>query len=235
MSVTISQNSFPVLQAASMDRHITPYFEIPAGSFSVFLVITITLWITLYDRVVLPLASKIRGKPCRLNEKKRMGIGLFFSCMSMAAMAVAESVRRELAIEEGFSDDPKAVVSMSAMWLLPHYIFSGLGEAFNAIAQNEFYYSQLPKSMSSIATTLFGLGMSVASLVASFILSTVDNVTKKGGESWVSSNINKAHYDYYFWLLTGLCSANLMYFLFCSKAYGPCEGERSRVLDEEDG
>ncbi|KAK4558918.1 hypothetical protein RGQ29_008253 [Quercus rubra] len=235
MSVTISQNSFPVLQAASMDRHITPYFEIPAGSFSVFLVITITLWITLYDRIVLPLASKIRGKPCRLNEKKRMGIGLFFSCMSMAAMAVAESVRRELAIEEGFSDDPKAVVSMSAMWLLPHYIFSGLGEAFNAIAQNEFYYSQLPKSMSSIATTLFGLGMSVASLVASFILSTVDNVTKKGGESWVSSNINKAHYDYYFWLLTGLCSANLMYFLFCSKAYGPCEGERSRVLDEEDG
>ncbi|KAL4603413.1 hypothetical protein ACB092_10G122800 [Castanea dentata] len=237
MSVTISQNSFPVLQAASMDRHITPYFEVPAGSLSVFLVITIILWVILYDRVVLPLASKISGKPCRLNEKKRMGIGLIFSCMSMAAMAVAESVRRELAIEEGFSDDPQAVVSMSAMWLLPHYIFAGLGEAFNAIGQNEFYYSQLPKSMSSIATTLFGLGMSVASLVASFILSTVDNVTKKGGESWVSSNINKAHYDYYYWLLTGLCSANLMYFLFCSKAYGPCEGERSggRVLDEGEG
>ncbi|KAK7850275.1 protein nrt1/ ptr family 1.2 [Quercus suber] len=234
MSVTLSQNSFPVLQAASMDRHITPYFEIPAGSFSVFLVITITLWITLYDRVVLPLASKVSGKPCRLNEKKRMGIGLFFSCMSMAAMAIAESVRRELAIEEGFSDDPQAVVSMSAMWLLPYYIFAGLGEAFNAIGQNEFYYSQLPKSMSSIATTLFGLGMSVASLVASSILNTVDNVTKKGGESWVSSNINKAHYDYYYWLLTGLSSANLMYFLFCSKAYGPCEEERSRVLDDED-
>ncbi|GMY38364.1 protein NRT1/ PTR FAMILY 1.2-like isoform X1 [Fagus crenata] len=236
ISVNLSQTSFPVLQAASMDRHITPYFEIPAGSFGVFMIISLILWIALYDRIVLPLASKISGKPCRLNEKQRMGIGLLFSCLSMAAMAVVESVRRELAIKEGFSDESQALVNMSAMWLLPHLFFSGLAEAFNAVGQNEFYYSQLPKSMSSIASTLFGVGMSVASLVASFIMSTVDNVTKKGGEeSWVSSNINKAHYDYYYWLLTGLSSVNLMYFLACSKAYGPCEGERSRVLDEGDG
>lgn len=32
MAVNISQNSFPLLQAASMDRHITSNFEIPAGS-----------------------------------------------------------------------------------------------------------------------------------------------------------------------------------------------------------
>lgn len=236
ISVNLSQTSFPVLQAASMDRHITPYFEIPAGSFGVFMMISLILWIALYDRIVLPLASKISGKPCRLNEKQRMGIGLLFSCLSMAAMAVVESVRRELAIEEGFSDESQALVNMSAMWLLPHLFFAGLAEAFNAVGQNEFYYSQLPKSMSSIASTLVGVGMSVASLVASFIMSTVDNVTKKGGEeSWVSSNINKAHYDYYYWLLTGLSSVNLMYFLACSKAYGPCEGERSRVLDEGDG
>uniref|UniRef100_A0A2N9F5W4 Major facilitator superfamily (MFS) profile domain-containing protein n=1 Tax=Fagus sylvatica TaxID=28930 RepID=A0A2N9F5W4_FAGSY len=218
ISVNLSQTSFPVLQAASMDRHITPYFEIPAGSFSVFMIISLIIWIALYDRIVLPLASKISGKPCRLNEKQRMGIGLLFSCLSMAAMAVVESVRRELAIEEGFSDESQALVNMSAMWLLPHLFFAGLAEAFNAVGQNEFYYSQLPKSMSSIASTLVGVGMSVASLVASFIMSTVDNVTKKGGEeSWVSSNINKAHYDYYYWLLTGLSSVNLMYFLACSK------------------
>ncbi|KAG2691852.1 hypothetical protein I3760_08G025600 [Carya illinoinensis] len=235
MSAIFSQNSFPVLQAASMNRHVTPNFEIPAGSFSMFLIISLTIWIALYDLVVLPLASKISGKPVRLGVKQRMGIGLVFSCMSVAALAVVESIRRELAIEEGFSDEPEAVVSMSAMWLLPHYVFAGLAEAFNAIGQNEFYYSQLPKTMSSIAATLFGVGMSVGNLVAGFVMSTVDDVTRKGGgESWVSSNINKAHYDYYYWLLAGLGSINLVYFLVCCKAYGCCEVERCVVSDGDE-
>lgn len=230
MTAIFSQN-FPVLQAVSMNRHITRNFEIPAGSFGMFLIISLTIWIALYDRIVLPLASKISGKPVRIGEKQRMGIGLALSCMSVASLAVVEKFRRELAIEEGFSDDPGAVVSMSAMWLLPYYVFAGLAEAFNAIGQNEFYYSQLPKTMSSIASTLLGVGMSVGSLVASFVMNTVDDVTRKrGGESWVSSNINKAHYDYYYWLLAGLGSINLVYFLVCSKAYSSCEGERRIVL-----
>lgn len=200
-----------------------------------FLIISLTLWIALYDRVVLPLASKICGKPTHLSEKNRMAIGLILSCMSMAAMAIVESIRRKLAAEEGFSDFPQAVVNMSAMWLLPHYVFAGVAEAFNAIGQNKFYYSQLPRTMSSIASSLLGVGMSAGALVASFIMSTVDDVTKKGGESWVSSNINKGHYDYYFWLLAFLGLINVVYFLACSKVYGSCEEARYRVLDEGDG
>ncbi|XP_057957148.1 protein NRT1/ PTR FAMILY 1.2-like isoform X2 [Malania oleifera] len=235
MSVCMSQDSFRTLLTKPMDRHITPDLEIPAGSFSVFMVISLTIWIALYDRMILPLASKIMGKPARLNVKLRMGIGIFISGISMAVSAIVESVRRKTAIREGFSDHPDAEIDMSAMWLLPQLCLGGLAEAFNAVGQNEFYYSELPKSMSSIASTLFGVGMSIGNLAASFIMSTVDDVTKRGGkESWVSSNINKGHYDFYYWLLAALSLVNLMYFLVCSKAYGPCARDESGILNKED-
>ncbi|XVE97564.1 hypothetical protein REPUB_Repub03eG0030300 [Reevesia pubescens] len=223
MSLTIVQASFSVIQAGTMDRHITPNLEIPAGSFGMFMLISLVVWIAFYDRIALPLASKLKGKPVRLSLKQRMGIGLLCSCAAMVASAIVEYFRRQIAIQEGFSDEPLAMVHMSALWLLPFNILGGLAEAFNGIGQIEFFYSELPKTMSSIASNLFGLGSFAANLVASFITSTVDDVTKREGESWVSSNINKGHYDYYYWLLAGLSMLNFMYFLACSKAYGPCQ------------
>ncbi|KAK7834212.1 protein nrt1/ ptr family 1.2 [Quercus suber] len=92
---------------------------------------------------------------------------------------------------------------MSAMWLVPQHCLAGIAEAFNCIGQIEFYYSQFPKTMSSIAMSLLAFGMSVGSLIAGLIVSIMKNVTRsEGGENWLSNNINKAHYDYYYWLLT---------------------------------
>jgi peptide/histidine transporter 3/4 len=156
-----------------------------------------------------------------------MGIGILLSTISMAALAIAESFRRTTAIKEGFPDNPNAELHISAMWLLPYFVLSGLAEAFNAIGQNEFFYTELPKSMSSVASTLQGLGLSAASLVSSFIVSAVRDFTKgEAQESWVSSNINKGHYDYYYWLLTILSLVNFIYYLVCSKTYGPCRQEK---------
>lgn len=44
-----------------------------------------------------------------------------------------------------------------------------------------------------------------------------------GGESWVPSNINKAHYDYYYFLIGGLCFVILFYFVWCCKRYNRWE------------
>ncbi|GKV44868.1 hypothetical protein SLEP1_g52009 [Rubroshorea leprosula] len=120
-----------------------------------------------------------------------MGIGLNFTSASMAAVAIVESIHREIGVEQGFSDDSQAIVHLSVVWLPPYHFPVGLSEAFVAVGQTTFFYSELPKTMSSIASNLFILGMAAASLVASFITSTVDDITKRlGGESWVSSNIN---------------------------------------------
>lgn len=235
ISASLSQNSFPVLQASSMDRHLTPNFEIPAASFGMFLVISVTLWIALYDRLILPIASKIAGKPVHLSPKQRMGIGLIFSLASIVVTAIVESIRRAMSVKEGYSDNPNGVVAMSAFWLVPQYCLSGLAEGFNAVGQNEFYFSEFPRSMSSIASNLIGVGMGAGNLLASIIMNAVNDFTGRGGnESWVSSDINKGHFDYYFWFLACLSFVNVIYFAVCSRAYGPGVGERSRAWVEGD-
>ncbi|KAG5619124.1 hypothetical protein H5410_018948 [Solanum commersonii] len=222
ISINLSQSSFPLLQAQSMNRHLTKGFQIPAGSFGMFLMIALTIWVLLYDRVMLPLASKIKGRPVRLKPIVRMGLGIFVSCMSMVVSGIIEHIRRKRAISEGLLNNSQGLVEMSAMWLIIPNSLNGIAEALNAIGATEFYYSELPKSMSSIASALLGLGMAVANLLASVVLSAVDKYTKgEGKESWISSNINKGHYEYYYWLLALMTGFNLLFFVVCCWQYGP--------------
>ncbi|KAF8393393.1 hypothetical protein HHK36_021636 [Tetracentron sinense] len=231
--VSMTQTSFSTLQANTMDRHITSMFQIPAGSFAVFTIVTLTIWVAIYDRTIIPLLAKYTGRLNGLSTKLRMGIGLLLSCLAMGIAAIVENIRRRIAIEQGLADNPSTVMNMSAMWLVPQYCLFGLAEAFNAIGQIEFYYSQFPKNMSSIAVALFILGMAVSSLVGSFLVNIVDGVTRTGGrESWLSSNLNKGHLDYYYLLITIWCLINFVYFLGCCWAYGPLENERIKVSNE---
>lgn len=233
VSVSTSQTSFWLLQAKTMDRHITSNFQIPAGSFGVFIMLSVFITAGVYDRIILPLASKLRGKPVTISAKKRIGIGLFFSFLDFVVSAVVETIRRRKAIEEGYIDNPEAILNMSAMWLIPHKVLCGIAEAFNAIGQSEFYYSQFPSSMSSIAASLFSLGSAVGNLVASLIVSIVEDITSRGGkESWVSDNINKGHYDKYYRLLSVMSFLNILYYLVCSWAYGPSVEVVSEKVEE---
>ncbi|XP_049403392.1 protein NRT1/ PTR FAMILY 1.2-like [Solanum stenotomum] len=228
--VTMNQFSFSVLQAKTMDRHVIPQFELPAASFSVFLIIALTIWITFYDRVLVPLLSKYTGRPRGLSPVTRMGIGLLVSCMSMALSAITESIRQQKAIEEGHEDDPHALVNMSAMWVVPQYLLLGVAEAAHAVGQIEFFYSLFPKSMSSIASAMYTIGTAVSSLVGSILVSGVDWLTSTGGKtSWLSSNINKGHLDYYFWLLAFLSLLNFFYFVMVCRLYETGNDGSSRL------
>lgn len=199
---------------------------IPAASFGTFTIVFIIIWICLYDGVFLPLASKALKRSFRLSSKKRMGMGIFFSSLAVTATAIVERFRRGQA---------EAGMTMSAMWLLPQHCLSGFSEGSNMIGQVEFYFSELPRSMSSIASTLSVVGMSLASLVASLILNIVDNVSRAGGHhTWISTDIDKGRYDYYYLILAGLSVANIMYFILCSNSYGPLKEETKLGEEEEE-
>jgi peptide/histidine transporter 3/4 len=118
------------------------------------------------------------------------------------------------------------------VWLLPPIILLGLAEAFNSIGQIEFYYSQFPKSMSTIAVALFTFGTAVADLIGSGLADVVDRVTSKGGkDGWLSSNLNKGRLDDYYWLITVLSIINFVYYLVCFWAYGSAEDKEERLLE----
>ncbi|THG09492.1 hypothetical protein TEA_000137 [Camellia sinensis var. sinensis] len=180
VTVSMTQNSFATLQANTMDRHLISNFEIPAGSFSVFMVATLIIWIGLYEWAMVPLLARYTGNLRGLSPKVRMGISLVVTSIAVAIGAITESVRRKMAIEEGLADDPNAIVDMSAMWLIPQFALLGAGDAFNSSGQVEFYMTRFSKSMSSIAVALYTFGMAMAALVGSVLVSTVDNVTSSG-------------------------------------------------------
>ncbi|XP_058000764.1 protein NRT1/ PTR FAMILY 1.1-like isoform X2 [Hevea brasiliensis] len=232
ISVTISQHAFPVLQAETMDRSFVGKAKIPAGSLGAFAILTLTIWVAIYDRILVPRIAKFTKRPRGLSNKQRIGIGLLLSCVSTAMAGAVEHQRRAMAIKQGLADKPKGVVNMSAMWLVPQHCLTGVSEALNAIGQIEFYYSQFPKTMSSIGVALFSLGMAFGNLLGSLIVAILSRATRNDGKaSWVSNNLNRGHYDYYYWLLSFLSVLNFFYYLFCSKAYG---SENNRIWDEGD-
>ncbi|BAT96574.1 hypothetical protein LR48_Vigan345s000700 [Vigna angularis] len=79
------------------------------------------------------------------------------------------------------------------------FIVIGITRDDNFFVESIRRRKAIREGMSSIAASLFSLGSVVGNLVASLILSIVDDITSKGGkQSWVSDNINKGHYDKYY-------------------------------------
>nr|XP_043609104.1 protein NRT1/ PTR FAMILY 1.2-like [Erigeron canadensis]XP_043609105.1 protein NRT1/ PTR FAMILY 1.2-like [Erigeron canadensis]XP_043609106.1 protein NRT1/ PTR FAMILY 1.2-like [Erigeron canadensis] len=227
--MTTSQ-SFPTLQAKTMNRHITSGFEIPAASFSLFMVVVLTIWILFYDRFMVPFVARYTNEPRGLHPKTRMGIGILISIVAMMVSAEVETVRRLVARSVY---NPNSTVDMSAMWLVLQYALYGLAEAFNAIGQIEFYYSEIPQSMSSIVMALFILSNAISGLVGSFLINVVDSITSEGGQaSWLSSDINEGHLDYYYWLLCFLNLLNFFYYLACCCVHRSSSSSESRVSRE---
>ncbi|KAI7733727.1 hypothetical protein M8C21_002947 [Ambrosia artemisiifolia] len=205
--------NFPTLQAKKMNRNITSWFEIPAGSFSVFMILTVAIWVMSYDRILVPFLAKFTHEPRGLHPKTRMGIGLILTIIAMVVSAIVETIRRHLA-------NSTTSVDMSAMWLVPQFMLLGLSQAFNAVGQIEFYYSELPNSMASLAMAVFMVSGAVAALVGYLLTNTVDYVTgQRGGISWLSSDINEGHVDYYYWLLSFLNLLNFLYYLICCRVH----------------
>ncbi|XXG48039.1 hypothetical protein AAC387_Pa02g2582 [Persea americana] len=215
------QQPLAILQAQTMDLHLGPKFKVPPGSIGVFGVLSMTTWVAIYDRIIVPHLG-------RLTNKQRLGIGLLLACVSPAVAAIVERTRRYTAIQQGVVD--AGTVNMSFMWIMPQILLNGLTEGFHFIGQNEFYYNELPKSMSSIGMALFSLGTGFGNLLGSFIVKMVTLISTTGGkESWLATNLNKGHLDYYYWVLAVLAFINFLYFLLCSWAYGPCKEESIAV------
>ncbi|KAJ1285505.1 hypothetical protein BS78_03G284400 [Paspalum vaginatum] len=221
--VIIGQQMFPTLQAKTMERRVGK-MEIPAASFGVFSILTLTVWVAVYDRVLVRPLSRLTGHVRGLSLRQRMGAGLALFAVAMAVAAHTESVRRAAAIAEGLRDsDPRTgrPVHMSAMHLVPQHCLTGLAEALNLIGQIEFYYSEFPKTMSSIGVSLLALGIGFGAVLGSAIVGIIGAATRGDGhDGWLANNLNRGHYDYYYLVLAMLGTANVVYFVVCGWAYG---------------
>ncbi|KAK9161239.1 hypothetical protein Syun_007580 [Stephania yunnanensis] len=228
MFLNLNQISIVVLQAKNMDRHITSSFEIPPAFFTMFTAVSVPISIMFYERIISPFFAN-HTKIGRLSLATRMVIGLVLTCLGVAAAAIVENARRKTTVEGG---GRRAVLTISAMWLVPQLVLFGVAEGISAGAQLEYYYFHFPKGMSSIAMALFTLENAFAGLLGSLIVNVVNSVTSYGGKvSWFASDINKGRYDYYYGLHGGLSMLNLM-FLVCCLVQGRSKEEMTKELNE---
>lgn len=151
------QGTFSLQQAKSMDRHLTKSFQIPAGSMSVFTMVSMLSTIALYDRIIIPVARKFTGLDRGITFLHRMGIGFVISVLATLVAGFVEMKRKQAALAHGLVDKPHIIIPISVLWLVPQYSLHGIAEAFMSVGHLEFLYdrSLLFDATCEIITVLF--------------------------------------------------------------------------------
>ncbi|XP_044969165.1 protein NRT1/ PTR FAMILY 2.11-like [Hordeum vulgare subsp. vulgare] len=210
--VVITQlGTYIVFQAAQTDRRISnsASFEIPQGSFVVFQMLALTLWIPVYDRLVVPALQRFTKREGGITQLERIGVGLVLSVVTMLVSAAVEHRRRRTA------------AMMSCFWLVPQQLLVGLSEAFTVVGLTEFYYRQFPENMKSVAGALFFLGVAVASFASGLMVTVVHRVTRRrdGRPDWLAQDLDEGRVDLFYLVTAAIAAANLVYFVACARWY----------------
>ncbi|KAK9713695.1 hypothetical protein RND81_06G045100 [Saponaria officinalis] len=207
-------------QGATLERSITSKVKLPPATLNGIVGIFIVLFIPIYDRIIVPFARRSTGKPSGITMLQRVGVGLFISTVALAVSALVEIKRRNTASLHGLTNSPKATLPMSIWWLIPQCALLGVADAFTMVGLQEFFYDQVPDELRSVGASMYLSIMGVGSLISGALVSIIDKETGKGGKhSWLSTNLNQGHLDYFYWLLTGLSAAALLLFIFAAKSY----------------
>ncbi|XP_040384278.1 protein NRT1/ PTR FAMILY 8.3-like isoform X2 [Oryza brachyantha] len=199
--VTAQMSSTLIEQSAAMDGRVGPFTVQPA-SLATFNVVSVLIWVPVYDAVLVPLARRVTGNARGLSHLQRIAVGLALSAVAMAYSAQVEARRRA-------SSAP-----MSIMWQAPSYFVLGMAEVFTSIGMLEFFYEQSPESMKSLGTSLAHLAVATANYLNSGVLGVVAAATARGGAGgWIPEKLDEGHLDYFFWMMAALSVVNLLQFM----------------------
>lgn len=208
-----------VIQGATMNLQMG-HFKIPPASLTVIEILSVAVWVPIYDFVVLRFVSKVTKNRRGFTELQRIGIGLGISVFGMIAAAVVEIQRLEVAQEYGLLDDPIVPVPLSVFWQVPQYFLVGAAEVFAYVGIYEFFYGESPDAMRGLGSAFGLLTIALGSFLSSVMLTVVTFLTTRdGAPGWIADNLNRGHLDYFFWLLAGMSAANLVFYVMCARWY----------------
>uniref|UniRef100_A0A803M543 Uncharacterized protein n=1 Tax=Chenopodium quinoa TaxID=63459 RepID=A0A803M543_CHEQI len=100
-------------QGMTLDRSIGSNFFIPAAALQCAVYICIFICIPIYDRMLVPVARRLTGKPAGISMLQRIGTGLFISIFTMVVAAVTKKKRLMTALQRGLIDRPDVTIPMS--------------------------------------------------------------------------------------------------------------------------
>ncbi|XP_073120938.1 protein NRT1/ PTR FAMILY 5.10-like [Henckelia pumila] len=218
-------------QGITMDRSIGSKFDIPAASLQYVIGLSIILLIPMYDRIFVPISRTITGIPSGITKLQRIGTGMFLCTICMITAALVERKRLDVVSEQGLADLTKSKVPMSFLWLIPQYILFAISEIFTLIGLQELYYDRMPGGLKSVGLSLYLSICGMGNFISSFLICVIERITCEsgGGGGWFSDNTNRAHLDYFYWLLAGLNVLGFIGFFLFAKSYN-CTNHRGNIL-----
>lgn len=209
--------TFSVEQATTMDTTIKN-FKVPAASLPSIPVICMIILIPIYDQAFVPMARRITGKETGITHLQRVGVGLLLSILSMAVAALVEVKRKTVARDQGFLDSAEPL-PITFLWVGLQYLFLGLADMFTLAGLMEFFYTEAPSGMRSLATALSWASISMGYYLSSVLVSIVNAITSRIGKGvgWLSgNNLNRNYLDRFYWLLCVLSALNFIHYLMWS-------------------
>lgn len=203
-------------QTSTLNRSITPTFQIPPASFQVITGLTILLTVLLYERALVPLSRALTARPSGITILQRIGTGLLLSILTMVVAALVESHRIRVAGRHGLLDSPGAGVPMAAWWVVPQYVLCGLADVFAVVGLQELFYDQMPVGMRSIGAAAYITVTGVGSFLSSAMIAVVQRV---GGKGWLGDNINRAKLQNFYWVLGGVSALNFCVYVYVANRF----------------
>jgi len=101
-------------------------------------------------------------------------------------------------------------------------VFLGSTDLFALAGLLEFFFSEAPPRMRSLAMSLSWASLALGYYLSSVLVSLVNRVTSTaaGGGGWLANNdLNKDRLDLFYWLLAGLSILNFFNYLFWARWY----------------
>ncbi|KAJ1271663.1 hypothetical protein BS78_06G143700 [Paspalum vaginatum] len=176
--------------------------------------------LAIYDRFIVPFLRRRTGYASGITHLQRIGIGFASMILASVIAAVVERKRKE------------ATVQMSLFWLAPQFFLLGVSDVTSFPGLLEFFNSEAPQGMKSIATALFWCEIGLASLLATFLVQVVNSATRHEHQrGWLEgTSLNNSHLDLFYWVVSVVGLLGFLNYLYWAYKYIYCQNPR--IVDE---
>ncbi|KAF7063561.1 hypothetical protein CFC21_070077 [Triticum aestivum] len=167
------------------------------------------LMLAVYDQFIVPFLRRRTGYRGGITHLQRIGIGFASMILACVIAAVVEKKRKG------------AEVQMSLFWLAPQFFLLGVSDVTSFTGLLEFFNSEAPWGMKSIATALFWCDLGLASLMATFLVDAVNAATRHGHRvGWLEgASLNTSHLDLFYWVVAVIGLLGFLNYLYWANRY----------------
>lgn len=212
-------STFSVQQAATMNTNIGS-LRVPPASLPVFPVLFIMILAPVYNHIIIPFARRITKTETGITHLQRIGTGLVLSIVAMAVAALVEMKRKRVAAQSGLLNSTEPL-PITFLWVALQYLFLGSADLFSLAGMMEFFFTEAPFSMRSLATALSWASLAMGYYLSSVLVSIVNHISGTFRHTpWLhGANLNHYHLERFYWMMCVLSGLNLLQYLIWANCY----------------